>query len=59
MTIIELGALGEFLGAIGIVVTLYYLGLQTRQANKDVRINAKHHVISAYWYSEVRHIGVV
>jgi len=31
MTIIELGALGEFVGAIGVVATLAYLAVQIRQ----------------------------
>ena len=31
MTIMELGALGEFVGAIGVVVTLAYLAVQIRQ----------------------------
>jgi hypothetical protein len=31
MTILELGALGEFVGAIGVVVTLVYLAIQIRQ----------------------------
>ena len=31
MTIFELGALGEFVGSIAVVVTLIYLALQIRQ----------------------------
>ncbi|MEM7502908.1 MAG: hypothetical protein AAF417_12725 [Pseudomonadota bacterium] len=31
MTIIELGAIGEFVGAIGVIVTLIYLAVQIRQ----------------------------
>ena len=31
MSIIELGALGEFIGAIAVVVTLAYLAIQIRQ----------------------------
>jgi len=31
MTITELGALGEFVGAIGVVITLIYLAIQIRQ----------------------------
>ena len=31
MTLIELGALGEFLGAIGVIATLAYLSVQVRQ----------------------------
>jgi len=32
MTITELGALGEFVGAIAVVVTLAYLAVQVRQS---------------------------
>ena len=32
MTITELGALGEFVGAIAVVATLAYLGFQIRQS---------------------------
>jgi hypothetical protein len=31
MTILELGALGEFVGAVGVIVTLAYLAVQIRQ----------------------------
>ncbi len=31
MSIIELGALGEFLGSIGVIATLIYLAIQIRQ----------------------------
>jgi hypothetical protein len=31
MTIVELGALGEFFGSIVVVVTLVYLAIQVRQ----------------------------
>jgi len=34
MSIIELGALGEFVGAIILVVTLIYLAIQLRQNTK-------------------------
>ena len=37
MTLIELGALGEFIGAIGVVVTLVYLALQIRHNTRAVR----------------------
>ena len=30
MSIIELGALGEFLGSIGVIATLIYLAVQIR-----------------------------
>lgn len=31
MTLMELGAIGEFLGAIGVIITLIYLSVQIRQ----------------------------
>jgi len=34
MTITELGALGEFVGAIGVVITLIYLAIQIRQTTR-------------------------
>ena len=34
MSIMELGALGEFIGAIAVVATLAYLALQVRQSSK-------------------------
>ncbi len=36
MTIIELGALGEFVGAIAVVVTLAYLAIQIRQNTRTM-----------------------
>ncbi len=40
MTIFELGALGEFVGAIAVVFTLIYLALQIRQNTKAVQASA-------------------
>ncbi len=36
MTIMELGAIGEFVGAIGVVVTLAYLAIQIRQNTRTM-----------------------
>lgn len=36
MTIIELGAIGEFLGAIGVIVTLAYLAVQVKQNTRSM-----------------------
>ena len=36
MTIMELGALGELLGAIGVIVTLVYLAVQVRQNTRSL-----------------------
>ena len=37
MTIMELGALGEFVGAIAVVLTLAYLAIQIRDQNRESR----------------------
>jgi len=41
MTIMELGALGELLGAIGVIVTLIYLAVQIRQNTESMNENRK------------------
>jgi hypothetical protein len=37
MTVQDLGAIGEFIGGIGVVMTLVYLAVQIRQNTKTVR----------------------
>ena len=39
MSIMELGALGEFVGSIGVIATLIYLAIQVRQT-KNLALNA-------------------
>ena len=39
MTIFELGALGEFIGSIGVVATLIYLAIQIRLNTKSMDEN--------------------
>ena len=41
MTIIELGALGEFVGAIAVVATLIYLAVQIRQNTRSMDANRR------------------
>jgi hypothetical protein len=41
MTLMELGALGEFVGAIAVVITLVYLAVQIRQSNQAMRENRR------------------
>ena len=41
MTIIELGAIGEFLGAIGVIATLIYLAMQIRQNTRSMEENRR------------------
>ena len=43
MSVIELGALGEFVAAIGVLVTLIYLAVQIRQTKKVVMAQAFQH----------------
>ena len=37
MTLVELGALGEFVSAVAVVITLVYLAVQIRQSNQAMR----------------------
>ena len=48
MTLFELGALGEFVGAIGVVLTLIYLAVQIRQNTKSVQSAAEFDVLNAW-----------
>ncbi len=48
MTIIELGALGEFVGAIAVVGTLIYLAVQIRQNTSQIRDNVLSLQVNAY-----------
>lgn len=41
MTIMELGALGEFLGSIGVIATLVYLSVQIRQNTRSMNESKK------------------
>ena len=41
MTIMELGALGEFLGAIGVIATLVYLAVQVRQNTHSIEVSQR------------------
>jgi hypothetical protein len=40
MSIMELGALGEFLGSIGVIATLIYLAIQIRSNTRTTKANA-------------------
>ncbi len=42
------GAIGETVGAVGVVVTLFYLALQIRQQNRESRIAAVHELNEAF-----------
>lgn len=41
MSIAELGSIGEFIAALGVLVTLIYLARQVRHARTEVRLNAQ------------------
>ena len=45
MSITELGALGEFVGAFGVIASLVYLGLQVRQVKKGAEREAASQLI--------------
>jgi hypothetical protein len=45
MSIVELGALGEFVGAMAVLVTLVYLVLQIRQNTRSIRSQSRFHVL--------------
>ncbi len=64
MSILELGALGEFFGAIAVVVTLIYLAHQIRENSRQMRVSSItsiNHLINEAWnpiYSNDRNIRV-
>ena len=41
MNIMELGALGEFVGSVGVIATLVYLAVQIRQNSRQISENVK------------------
>ncbi len=45
MTLVELGALGEFVAAIAVLVTLVYLTLQVRQGNGFARAQTRQRMV--------------
>ena len=47
MSIMELGALGEFVGAIGVILTLVYLAIQIRQNTRGIRASTVQAIQSA------------
>ena len=48
MSIVELGSLGEFIGALAVLATLIYLAMQVRQSNRHDRATARQAVLSNY-----------
>ncbi len=41
MSILELGAIGEFLGSIGVIATLVYLAIQIRQNTRSMEVSQR------------------
>lgn len=48
MTLMELGALGEFLGAIGVIASLVYLSIQIRQNTRSMTDGRKAALAQTY-----------
>ena len=48
MTIVELGALGEFVAAIAVVITLIYLALQIRQNTRATHAASFHAITDSF-----------
>ena len=48
MSLMELGALGEFVSAIVVIATLAYLGIQIRQSNTIARSQARQTLIDTW-----------
>ena len=51
MTLSDLGNIGEFLGAIGVIASLIYIGLEVRRNKKALRAQAQETVVSGYMAS--------
>ena len=48
MTLSDLGNLGEFFGAIGVIVSLAYLGLQIRQNTRALKASSNHAINDSF-----------
>ena len=48
MNIMELGALGEFVGAIAVVATLAYLAIQVRASARNTATDARQRVLDSF-----------
>ncbi len=62
MTIMELGALGEFFGAVVVFITLIYLALQVRHARSELRTsvqNARLQGVRDQWLARLQNPELV
>ena len=41
MSLMEIGAIGEFAAAIAVLITLIYLSIQVRQSNAQARLEVR------------------
>jgi hypothetical protein len=48
MSLEDLGNIGEFVAAVGVIVSLIYLAMQIRQNTESVRANTSHAVSSSF-----------
>lgn len=53
MNWVAIGAIGEFIGAFAVVISLVYLAVQIRAQNKESRIAAMHEIAVAYRESNI------
>ncbi len=51
MTLSELGDLGDFIGAIGVIASLVYVGFEVRRNTKALRAQAHETVVAGYMES--------
>lgn len=51
MTLSDLGNIGEFIGAIGVIASLIYVGFEVRRNTKALRAQAHETVVSGYMAS--------
>jgi hypothetical protein len=49
VTLQDLGAIGDFVGGIGVIVSLLYLARQIRESSRIERLNATYSVSQAVW----------
>jgi len=55
MSIMELGAIGEFVGAFGVIASLIYVGLQVRQNTRAMRSETRLGLANSMYHN---HYGV-